>query len=962
MGSILENIIIDHREYGDLGAWKPPGELSYFSKNKTLYEYQMGAIENISRVLYEYFADEAGNANNTNKNYLFGKYREHGLEYKSFAVNKFETKHNKRQQQINQRFSFFMDYFKSIATSSEEYISGENFINRASFWMATGSGKSLVLIKLIELLGYLQDVKLIPKREIMLLLPREDLIRQFKKEVAEFNWGREQQLELVDLKDYEDDKYKLGFGNIIKVYYYRSDLLRDERKQNIIDYKNYINDGKWYVFLDEAHRGEKKNSKLQDYVSVLSRNGFLFNFSATFTEDIDYVTSCYNFNLKNFISDGYGKNLYLSESYFKFTKDKDDFSERDKQKQILKSLIILSFIKKSRKPNLYHNPLLISLVNSVNTDESDLQILFLKLGEIAADKIDKKLFNQSLQEITDELSANPTYSLTEVKFAVDIKALKKITTQDILRQVFNTAKPGKIELREGEKGKEILLQLETTSKPFALIKIGNADKFQKEKLGNYYNIIAGFDDIKYFANINQDDNINLLLGSRSFYEGWDSNRPNIINMINIGKKDAKKFVLQAIGRGVRIEPYEGKRMRLAPNSNDKNILLETLFIFATDKGSVKAILEIMEKQQDSSEYSLDMFEEIDKPFDILIPLYRNNKRKEEIARFNIAKSSLTNFKNYLKPLALNTLLLKTRTQKKYIVPLLSEIKSDSFFQLQEENTYSDMDLLLQRVIDHRTLDNKEVSKIESIQDEIIHFKQIKAINFNKEELTALKGKITKVKDYQKLDKQAIEKKVKLGKIPLRIATKLLDAKKEEEFLDTNLEIKIKKITEHYYMPLIYSTKHKDKYLRHIIDAPSEINFIKNLEGHITNKPVGFNWMFSKINESLDKIFIPYFHKKDNSYRNFYPDFIFWLPNGNNYKIIFIDPKGTAHTDYQNKVDGFEYLFYSDKKPRKFSHGKFNVTFDLKLVTDDVNKISGKYEKYWLDAKDFSFLEIKKSSF
>ena len=49
------------------------------------------------------------------------------------------------------------------------------------------------------------------------------------------------------------------------------------------------------------------------------------------------------------------------------------------------------------------------------------------------------------------------------------------------------------------------------------------------------------------------------MGSRSFYEGWDSNRPNIINFINIGGRDAKKYVLQAIGRGVRIEPYKGKR-------------------------------------------------------------------------------------------------------------------------------------------------------------------------------------------------------------------------------------------------------------------------------------------------------------------------------------------------------------------------------------------------------------------
>jgi len=49
--------------------------------------------------------------------------------------------------------------------------------------------------------------------------------------------------------------------------------------------------------------------------------------------------------------------------------------------------------------------------------------------------------------------------------------------------------------------------------------------------------------------------VNILMGSRSFYEGSDSNRPNVANFINIGVgTDARKFILQSVGRGVRIEP------------------------------------------------------------------------------------------------------------------------------------------------------------------------------------------------------------------------------------------------------------------------------------------------------------------------------------------------------------------------------------------------------------------------
>ena len=77
--------------------------------------------------------------------------------------------------------------------------------------------------------------------------------------------------------------------------------------------------------------------------------------------------------------------------------------------------------------------------------------------------------------------------------------------------------------------------------------------------------VEGFEDESFFERLNAEDSeINLLMGSRSFYEGWDSNRPNVITFINIGVgTDAKKFILQSVGRGVRIEPLPDKRKRLA---------------------------------------------------------------------------------------------------------------------------------------------------------------------------------------------------------------------------------------------------------------------------------------------------------------------------------------------------------------------------------------------------------------
>jgi len=943
MKNILEKII-EEKSYDDLGNWCLPS-LSKFSDAKTLFEYQNQAIRNIIKVLHEYFGEDKG------KQHLFDLYKSHGLDNRSYAVEKYASKTDKQNSKINSRFSLFQNHFQIVGNEGDEYISGSNFMNRACFWMATGSGKSLVLIKTIELLDYLQSQGLIPKKEIMLLLPREDLIKQFTREIAEFNKGRERQIELVNLKRYEDDKQGFAFDNSIKVYYYRSDLLRDERKENILDYRSYENNGNWYVFLDEAHRGGKEASLMQDYVSILSKNGFSFNFSATFTDNIDYLTTCYNFNLEKFILAGYGKNLYLSQSYFSFTKDKDDFSEREKQKQVLKSLITFALVKKQKKENSYHHPLLITLVNSINTDDADLLLFFNKLEEIAGGHIEEQLFTETKNELVQDLRNHTSFVFGDEQLNFNITFLENIQFKDIFEQVFNATNYGKIEILEGEKGKEIVLKLQTSEKPFALIKIGDTGKFKREQLGVNYTVITSFDSKKYFEKINQSEDINLLLGSRSFYEGWDSNRPNVINMINIGKQDAKKFVLQGIGRGIRIEPHKGERKRLAQNHIDKNILLETLFVFATDKNAVKAIIETVENEKNTEEQEISLFENTSKPFDLLIPIYKDEETRGKIAKFNIAKESLEIFKNFIASFDTNTLLIKTGIAKTDLEFLLDGIENDSLFQIKNENMFSDMDLLLQRLVSHISVKNKVVSGIKEVSDEIIHFKHIKVVNFSDEEISSFKQKVQKVKDFEMIDKKDIEAKIKSGELSFDEALKLGNATSEESFKD----LKIKKIAEHYYLPLIYSDKEKVEYIKHIIEVESEVKFIKSLEKHIKEVKPDCNWMFSKIDQNLDTFHIPYFYKKENIYRKFFPDFIFWIKKDDNYIIVFVDPKGTSNADYQNKVDEFEKLFLENGQAKIFTYKNFKITFELKLVASDVNSVSDKYEKYWLGNNDFNFL-------
>jgi len=146
---------------------------------------------------------------------------------------------------------------------------------------------------------------------------------------------------------------------------------------------------------------------------------------------------------------------------------------------------------------------------------------------------------------------------TDVQVSVSDVLLEELTPQDLLETVFNANVPGDIEvLVRPSKQQEIAFKLKTSDNPFALIRIGDVSEWLTRELSGY-EINHRFTDESYFERLNQDDSeINILMGSRSFYEGWDSNRPNVIMYINIGVGvDAKKFILQSVGRARAFNPY-----------------------------------------------------------------------------------------------------------------------------------------------------------------------------------------------------------------------------------------------------------------------------------------------------------------------------------------------------------------------------------------------------------------------
>jgi type III restriction enzyme len=145
---------------------------------------------------------------------------------------------------------------------------------------------------------------------------------------------------------------------------------------------------------------------------------------------------------------------------------------------------------------------------------------------------------------------------------------------------------------------------------------------------------------------------------------------------------------------------------------------------------------------------------------------------------------------------------------------------------------------------------------------------------------------------------------------------------------------------------------KSALLRYAITVKSEIDFLTKLEEYIKQPNNRFRefdwWMFSKLDQTNDKVFIPYYNRNTNAISSFFPDFIFWMQKGKDYYIAFVDPKGTKISDYEYKVDGYVKLFTGSNSLKPFKYNNLNVRIGLALYTHNSSILGERYREFWID--------------
>lgn len=979
MARIFLETMLDTLEEGSLPPDWTGFDLAAFSPGKRLYEYQQAALRKALQALWKYYSPP-GIDIPARKQAFMQWYRDAGLESDlDLPVDRSSAARRKLA-------SLLGGYYQVDENDRLPYW---QFINRMSFWMATASGKTLVIVKMVELLWLLSQRGDIPRHPILVLAHRDDLIEQLRSHVNQFNQAGGLFIRLRELRDYADARREspsLFSSQEITVFTYRSDNLSDERKEKIIDFRSYDNNGEWYILLDEAHKGDKEDSKRQHIYSILSRNGFLFNFSATFTDDRDIITTVSNFNLSEFTRRGHGKHICVSRQEVRSFRRDEDFSDAEKQKIVLKALIMLAYIRRFEdrvrrvQGSLYHRPMLVTLVNSVNTEDADLKLFFRELVRIGSGQIDETAWNTARRELLEELRGQPEYIYeADLHVRVNEVIFANLTQADLLRAVFNAPGPGEMEvLVRPSNRQEVAFKLKTSDDPFALVRIGDVSEWLRKELSGY-EINHHFTDEGFFERLNQpDSDINLLLGSRSFYEGWDSNRPNVIMYVNIGTAvEAKKFILQSIGRGVRIEPLKNHRKRCRElltsgvlAENEQTLLaqvkedvdpLESLFIFGTNREALSLVISELDqedKQTGEREIALEINHEAVDGKLLLIPVYQQKEQplylEKQLAKFAITAENRELLNRYLDYVNDNRVFYALHG----IFPRQIQTLRDSLaspednFRTDTSRSYRSLPVLVKQAAGYFSIRDKALTGFKPLEDEIVHFRHIRV---QEEHLGDLERRIQSLVDYPAKLQEAKER-VQTHQITLDEYTTIITSQPQEEtYFTDNTLLQIRRIANHYYIPVLLSESEKIDYIRSIIHVESEVKFLQLLKTYLENREHQFRnydwWLFSRVDEKMDDIAIPFYYSIDNRMGNFKPDFIFWLQKGKRYKIVYIDPKGTGRSEYQLKLDWCKRYFEENGKPKVFHYQDLEITIHVFLYTPDRQIPAEGYRRFWFDRMD-----------
>ena len=483
-------------------------------------------------------------------------------------------------------------------------------LNKVAFWMATGSGKTLLMhINILQYQHYLRAHN--RERElnrIILLTPNEGLSHQHLEEFR---------LSCIEAELFSNKGQRTGRAvEILDIH-----KLREEMGEKTVAVDTF--EGNNLVLVDEGHRGTS-GTEIGAWMqkrNQLCENGFSFEYSATFGQAMkasgnraleQTYAKCilFDYSYKYFYGDGYGKDYRI----LNLANDSDESVRRR-----YLTACLLTFYQQLKlyrdkleefRPFLIERPLWVFVGGSVNAVRSENK-------RKVSDVVDILLFLASFVRERDQSVAAIDRLLKGSSGLLDAQgrdifagAFQYLNTlgltpdqvfDDILRVLFNASKEAALHVEnlKGTDG-EVALRL-GNNEPFGVINVGDASALcklceERRELVVTEKEFSG----SLFRTLNDEaSKINILIGSKKFTEGWSSWRVSTMGLMNIGRNEGPQ-IIQLFGRGVRLKgkDFSLKRSRrLEGQPLPENIeALETLNIFGIRADYMRQFKEYLEDE------------------------------------------------------------------------------------------------------------------------------------------------------------------------------------------------------------------------------------------------------------------------------------------------------------------------------------------------------------------------------
>jgi len=843
---------------------------------------------------------------------------------------------------------------------STESVPRSKIARKLAYWMATGSGKTLLMhINLLQFLEYNKGPHQLDYDNIILVTSDDNMSQQHKKDFRRSGIP-------ADLFDgttrgyFHSDKDKLKIISIHKL------KLPGEKTGSGVTIDVSAFGTKNLVFIDEGHKGQKsEDAKWKTVRERLAENGFIWEYSATFGQTITSKKSPYfeeykycilfDYSYKYFHQDGYGKDFHilnLNTSKFK--------------EQHVPTLLLANTLDYYEQLQVYlttpdlrdymvEKPLWIFVGSKVKTENSDILQVVRFIDRLL--KTDRNVVIRQIKKIivdgesgiltTDNRDAF-THHYPERNFTYLREQIEKRSTtpeeiyQGILTHVFQipkgttsqTLELHNIKNAEGEIG----LKASNSDQFFGVINIGDKSGFLKlvrEKASEITIRGEAFQKSLFDTIDKKSSTINLLLGAKKFIEGWNSYRVSNMCLLNIGKREGPQ-IIQLFGRGVRLrgKNLSLKRSSYIPGPHPSHIqTIETLRIFGIQANYLQAFKEYIDKENIPT-YELPIKTTVIDPF------------PEELYTIIIRKG--WNFKNTL-------FEFKPEESNEYpkidLLPRMIDIDSRSReylgpdYELKEQIISQEIvDLLDWNEIYHQILEYKNTRGIHNIHIKkeslryIIKNKKYKLF-CNKEDIYPKKFAdlertkevvITVLKKF--VDLHYKRRRLSEEKKAIKLAPLFSEDEKILDKYDVKIKAKDRNVvriveeqaetikekgyqarlfggylanaycSQHLYQPLLSKPKKDDLTITPTGLNPGETKFVTDLQKYLSKEPLQNKEIYLLRNRTRGKG-VGFF--EENS---FYPDFILWLKDSKKQRIIFIDPKGISrlHLDHK-KLTLHKYL-------------------------------------------------------